>query len=61
MSTRYSRTLELEADLYGLLAHLYAEKQDAGAARAVLQRAASDPRLSPQERAGFARQLQGAR
>ena len=51
----------VSADLYGLLAHLYEGRQDAGAARAVLQRAASDARLSPQERAAFAERLRGPR
>ena len=49
----------VSADLYGLLIHLYEARQDVGAARAVLQRAAADARLSPQERAAFGVRLRG--
>ncbi len=51
----------VSADVYGLLVAVYEAKQDAGAVQAVLKRAASDPRLSPRERAAFAARLRGAR
>ena len=51
----------VSADLYELLAAVYEQVGDAGAARAVIQRALSDPRLSPQDRAALAKRLQGPR
>lgn len=45
------------ADLYGLLGALHEERGDAGAARAIYERAAEDARLAPREREAFGRRL----